>query len=793
MYCNNMIIFLLLILLNQICIYPQYTCYDDTRIPSNNPAIGRVVGPNGAMLGSCWIAQNGKIVTAGHVINGDPYSCKVQFNVYVDSPEPLQRNTYTIVPYSYIEYYDENNPDEGNDWAVFKAINNDDPLNIYTPIQEQNSYLKASLNINLTNVTIARITGHGWDSPLTPPNYDLLQQTAIGLKQSGSGPSKLVYQIYTNHICSGGPIIDEETGYVIGIITASQCLVDVTYSMGTSIFNTGFWNALGLEEFEVYADQQRENNTRLTGTSIDSWDPFSQSFSINTISNAPLNFNIFENDELVLRGYQEVVQSPSEKYNQWNIFDDPADDVTNHHKFIIENDQLQLTSKFKKTYSGTTIKNSLEGTSIDGGSGFIHNLNPSISYYSSGGSRYPIVSWTGKEDEGPASQTVVRPKSSSVWGSLFITGANVNNTVNQSVTNSDNTVIAWSENNGSSSKYAKRINAQYSCVGKVLSNYGTDVSLSGGNSLSQIKALVFKGTGTPPYLINKSTTDFSSTCIIEQGALSKITANDTIVTFGRSGVVSINDIEFIFEIGDILVGDSIIKFIEIPDTLAYNSANELNQHTRTNNFTLTPETNFYFSNIYHVVQKSNPDTAITTLDAVNFKAELINALTDQVVGTFDNITYNKNNLEKYANIDYEVDCSGITAGEYYLRLVTNVNCNASYTLANIYNDNITLAKKNFNKVNFSGSEIPTTYDLAQNFPNPFNPSTTIRYQIPQDGIVTLKIYDILGSEVATLVNEEKVAGKYEVNFNASSLASGVYIYKIQSSSFVNSKKMILLK
>ena len=368
MYCNNMIIFLLLILLNQICIYPQYTCYDDTRIPSNNPAIGRVVGPNGAMLGSCWIAQNGKIVSAGHLINGDPYSCKVQFNVYVDSPEPLQRNTYTIVPYSYIEYYDENNPDEGNDWAVFKAINNDDPLNIYTPIQEQNSYLKASLNINLTNVTIARITGHGWDSPLTPPNYDLLQQTAIGLKQSGSGPSKLVYQIYTNHICSGGPIIDEETGYVIGIITASQCLVDVTYSMGTSIFNTGFWNALGLEEFEVYADQQRENNTRLTGTSIDSWDPFSQSFSINTISNAPLNFNIFENDELVLRGYQEVVQSPSEKYNQWNIFDDPADDVTNHHKFIIENDQLQLTSKFKKTYSGTTIKNSLEGTSIDGGS-----------------------------------------------------------------------------------------------------------------------------------------------------------------------------------------------------------------------------------------------------------------------------------------------------------------------------------------------------------------------------------------------------------------------------------------
>jgi hypothetical protein len=89
------------------------------------------------------------------------------------------------------------------------------------------------------------------------------------------------------------------------------------------------------------------------------------------------------------------------------------------------------------------------------------------------------------------------------------------------------------------------------------------------------------------------------------------------------------------------------------------------------------------------------------------------------------------------------------------------------------------------------------FELEQNHPNPFNPSTKIRYQIPQDGIVTLKIYDILGAEVATLVNEEKVAGKYEVNFSttggATSLASGVYIYKIQAGEFVSSKKMMMIK
>jgi hypothetical protein len=89
--------------------------------------------------------------------------------------------------------------------------------------------------------------------------------------------------------------------------------------------------------------------------------------------------------------------------------------------------------------------------------------------------------------------------------------------------------------------------------------------------------------------------------------------------------------------------------------------------------------------------------------------------------------------------------------------------------------------------------MPISYELSQNYPNPFNPNTTIKFEIPKDGLVTLKIYDILGAEVATLVNEEKSVGRYEVNFNASSLASGVYLYRIQVNDFVNTKKMILMK
>ena len=89
--------------------------------------------------------------------------------------------------------------------------------------------------------------------------------------------------------------------------------------------------------------------------------------------------------------------------------------------------------------------------------------------------------------------------------------------------------------------------------------------------------------------------------------------------------------------------------------------------------------------------------------------------------------------------------------------------------------------------------LPTEFILSQNYPNPFNPSTTINYEIPKSSLVTLKVYDVLGREVATLVNEEKQAGRYNVTFNASKYSSGVYFYRITAGDFSQIKKMVLLK
>jgi hypothetical protein len=89
--------------------------------------------------------------------------------------------------------------------------------------------------------------------------------------------------------------------------------------------------------------------------------------------------------------------------------------------------------------------------------------------------------------------------------------------------------------------------------------------------------------------------------------------------------------------------------------------------------------------------------------------------------------------------------------------------------------------------------VPTSYELHQNYPNPFNPSTTFRYSIPTQSKVVLKLYDILGNEIATLMDEEKQVGIYELTWNAANLPSGVYFYQLRAGSFVETKKMLLLK
>ena len=117
------------------------------------------------------------------------------------------------------------------------------------------------------------------------------------------------------------------------------------------------------------------------------------------------------------------------------------------------------------------------------------------------------------------------------------------------------------------------------------------------------------------------------------------------------------------------------------------------------------------------------------------------------------------------------------------------NCKYFYRLKQIDVD----GKYEYSDVIEVSSTSTIQYLLRQNYPNPFNPTTSISYSIPIEGEVTLSIYDLLGSEIITLINKEQTQGNYEVEFDGSDLSSGIYFYKLQVGKFVEIKKMNLLK
>ena len=132
--------------------------------------------------------------------------------------------------------------------------------------------------------------------------------------------------------------------------------------------------------------------------------------------------------------------------------------------------------------------------------------------------------------------------------------------------------------------------------------------------------------------------------------------------------------------------------------------------------------------------------------------------------------------------------TGLSAGTtYYYRI-----CSSNDTGSSPYSNVITVST-GITGISDEKSALPATYELYQNYPNPFNPSTIIKYQLPESAYVTIKIYDILGSEICALVNEEKSAGVHQVKFSSRNMTSGMYICRILAGNYTQTIKMILMK
>ncbi|GBD87548.1 hypothetical protein BMS3Abin03_01482 [bacterium BMS3Abin03] len=437
------------------------------------------------------------------------------------------------------------------------------------------------------------------------------------------------------------------------------------------------------------------------------------------------------------------------------------------------------------------------------GSGYSKNYRPAIvsqDFQNLGGRREDIrLSWIGyrktsQEDQLGKGNSVSlgetrvlhKHKFFNTWSGLSVFGNNVEGI---SQNHGENIIgywqpyaLAWSEVSGSTvtNKYVRY--HETPTVIRTLSTNGKHIQINNSTDYNDMYVNSFQNT-TSPYSF-----DLSESL---SGGLSK--DNSLAINQGREGVVIKDNAEFYFAIGDIILEGENINFVELDDTLTIDGQEMLNDYLLSLPFSVNDNSSLTYGVQYGIVDSALAVNALSDGSTINFKVQLIDEQTGEVLGLFDNITYSQDNVFQYNNIGYQLDLTGIGNRTVRLKLVVYTESECDYSLSKRFADEAILGKAGYKQVKYQGSLAVTDYAIEQNYPNPFNPSTTIKYQLPQNGLVTLKIYDILGKEIATLVNSEQQSGRYEVNFNATNLASGVYLYRIKVNDYVAVKKMLLLK
>jgi hypothetical protein len=210
-------------------------------------------------------------------------------------------------------------------------------------------------------------------------------------------------------------------------------------------------------------------------------------------------------------------------------------------------------------------------------------------------------------------------------------------------------------------------------------------------------------------------------------------------------------------------------------------------------------TNLYAGTIGSGVWRLPLSDVGLSVQANSFKAIATNGsveLTWQTQSEINNLGFNviRNDAGLIASYTSDVSLRGLgtsTTGRGYSYKDSHIvnGHTYEYTVESVSSDG---TKKDYPPIQVT-VDIPKDYTLYQNYPNPFNPTTTINYDLPKNSHITLKVYDALGREVATLVDQEKTAGSYQATVDGSRFASGVYFYRIEAGTFSQTKKLLLVK
>jgi len=288
------------------------------------------------------------------------------------------------------------------------------------------------------------------------------------------------------------------------------------------------------------------------------------------------------------------------------------------------------------------------------------------------------------------------------------------------------------------------------------------------------------------------------------------------IALGRGCIISGEDASFGYSFEGLNVDGSNIGFVDAPDSLNYGKIDILNGVFISNPFLLKDDSKLVFTERSGFEDSASAARVLGKKGYIACRIDLIDNGTGKVIGSIKDVTLNSSNIQTVQRPSYSLNTKGladrtvkikVTIGTNLVEPIADDSLRALSASSNHHRGSVQpkiMLTKRFTGGNEISSlektsltvlelDLPKTYDLSQNYPNPFNPTTTINYQIPQNGRVSIKIYDVLGREVRMLVDEDKPTGRYSVSFNASHLSSGVYFYSIRSGDYRAIKKMVLIK
>jgi hypothetical protein len=387
--------------------------------------------------------------------------------------------------------------------------------------------------------------------------------------------------------------------------------------------------------------------------------------------------------------------------------------------------------------------------------------------------------------------------------------------INRGGGSSNSGFVAWSQSNGGTwSNRSLRFDngAPNSGTLQSLSTSGKYVQVANGvnPNLSGMRVSSFYPF-TSPYTFATSST------------LAPLPKGSPQLVEERGFMINKGDASFSYRFGDLNVDGKDIGFVDVPDSSDYGKIDILNGALITKPFHLDANSKVIFTERSGFADSAAAAKSLGKDGYVQYKVELMDNSTGKPVGKVKDVIVNSLNAHPYRTFSYLLKTKGI--GDKTVRaritLTTNVVDTTSISFA-VSGDSLPpeLAARLAHQVDVRSNlvlikslaeqnaatsasslcgliieelDVPATYALSQNYPNPFNPTTVISYQISNDGLVTLKIYDVLGREVETLVNANQQVGRYDVTFDGSKLASGVYFYRLVSGNRVMTKKMLLVK